>query len=161
MGPTCVRSSALFSVSDSQCLDEKPLKKEILYKCTLYPFTLLFPLLSYSSLVFSSSPLFICDNSSLSCEVEQVVSLFMRTFCKWLSFLSSFLHSSVSRSVVYKVDIPSSPSRRYPSPSHVSYPLFVGMLMIDVSRVGSIYWSVLETSERIVCVLTNERSGLP
>jgi len=72
-------------------------EEEILYKCTLYPFRLLF--LSPRSLpVF----FFICDNSSLPCAAEQVVSLFMHSFffCKRPSFLSPFLHPLVSRSYI-------------------------------------------------------------
>ena len=37
---------------------------------------------------FSLFLFFYCDNSSLPCTVEQSVSLFMHTFCKWPSFLS-------------------------------------------------------------------------
>ena len=47
-GFACVRSLPLFlpvSVSHPRCFDEKPLKKELLYKCVLYPLALPFPLL--------------------------------------------------------------------------------------------------------------------
>lgn len=80
--------------SDPQCLDEKPLKKKYCINVHCIPSP------SCSSPP-SFPPFFICDNSSLPCTVEQVVSLFMHSFffCKRLSFLS--LLSPVGLSVVY------------------------------------------------------------
>ena len=87
-----------------QCLDEKPLEKEILYKCTLYPFTLpFFPSLlpRFLSLLF----LFV---------ITRPYPAQLSRRCSYLCVPSAngspsclFLHLSVSRSVVYKVDIPS------------------------------------------------------
>ena len=79
-------------------LDEKRLKKEILYKCTLYPFRPLPPFYHPPYIFLPLASFFICDNSLLHCTVEQAVLLFMRTFfANENSFLS--LHLSLSDSL--------------------------------------------------------------
>lgn len=94
----------------------------------------LHPPVSLPSLFFPRSLFFICDNSSY-CAVEQMVSLFMHTFCKRPPplLVPSFIPRSLARSYLRSI---------YPSffrvrslPLTPSYPLLVEIFMLDASRV--------------------------
>ena len=127
------------SASDSQSFGEEPLKKEILYKCVLYPSTLLFP-----SIFSPSFPLFLFVITRPTAQLSRWYPYLCVPFAK-APPSCPLLHPR-SRSVVFKVDIPIFLSRTL-SPSGPSYPLSVEIFMLDASRVW--FAVIFETIWRI------------
>lgn len=100
------------SVSHSRCFDEKPLKKELLYKCVLYPLALAlpFPLLLSPSL---SSFLFYCDNSSYLVQSSRWYPYLCTSFANDLSSCTFPRPRSLARSYL-RLIYPSFLSRTLP-----------------------------------------------
>jgi hypothetical protein len=134
-GFACVRSSALFylsvPVSDSQCFDEKPLKKEILYKCTLYPSALPFPLFLFLPRFL---PFFLFVITSYP---AQLISRWYPYLCKPFAKgppSCPLLHlQSLARSYIRLIYPSFFRALSFPLPP--SYPRLVEIFMLDVSRV--------------------------